>query len=190
LALASVAAPVTAAPHVDVRRRGRTFDVHTEADLDADAREVWSALTDYEHLPGFVPGITASNVITRSGNAKHERLVLDQRGEFRFLFFRRKIALRLDVQHRAYERIDARALPLPAPVDPSVGEVESFEGRYELLPPAASGNGIRLVYRARFVLAFDLPPLVGTWAVRDTIAAQFNAMLEEIARRHERRDGQ
>jgi hypothetical protein len=48
---------------------------------------------------------------------------------------------------------------------------------------------VRLDYDARFELATPLPPLVGTLfgvaAVRQTMRAQFEAMLREIERRQQ-----
>ncbi len=71
---------------VDVRRSGRRFDADAVLDLAADAATVWSTITDYDALPSFMPGIRACRVVERRTlPGRREELVVEQRGEFRFL---------------------------------------------------------------------------------------------------------
>lgn len=137
----------------------------------------WRTLTDYERLPGFVPGIESVRVLRRSQVDGLERLLVEQRGEFRWLFYAQPIAVRMDVVHHAPTRVDARAVATPGA---DAAHMESFVGRYELEPIDA---GVRVRYVARIVPRFALPPLIGTLAVRQTVTAQFDAMMAEIDRR-------
>lgn len=137
----------------------------------------WNTLTDYEHLPQFVPGIQSVRVLRRSRVDGLERLLVEQRGELRWLFYVEPIAVRMDVVHRAPTRVDARAVATPGG---DGADLEYFEGRYELEPV---GGGVRVRYVARIVPRFALPPLIGTLAVRQTVTTQFNAMMTEIDRR-------
>jgi carbon monoxide dehydrogenase subunit G len=164
----------------DVTRDGATFHVAATADLGADPGVVWDTLTDYEDLPRFVPGIRSARVLERRAEGRTQRLLVEQVGELRFLFFVQRVSVRLDVRHEPRARIDARAVARgPGPGHAESG-LDEFEGTYELVKIP---GGVRLGYRARFAPAFPLPPLIGTLAVRQTMKRQFDALLSEIERR-------
>lgn len=164
----------------DVTRDGATFHVAATADLVADPGVVWDTLTDYEHLPRFVPGIRSARVLERHAEGRYQRLLLEQVGELRFLFFVQRVAVRLDVRHLPQARIDARAVAGGPGAERAESGLDEFEGTYELV---RIQGGVRLDYRARFVPAFSLPPLLGALAVRQTMKRQFDALLAEIERR-------
>lgn len=180
LALVDAVAADPHLSHFDVARDGAAYRVDASADLDADQALVWGTITDYEKLPEFVPGIRSVRVLETRADGNKQRLTIEQVGEFRFLFFARRIAVLLDVEQQARSRIEARALARPHDGDPDAAGIDQFEGTYTLLPIA---GGVRLGYRARFVPDFYLPPIFGAFAVRRTMEAQFQAMLDEIYRR-------
>lgn len=147
------------------------------AQANAPIDVAWRTLTDYERLPQFVPGIRSARVLRRSHVDGTERLVVEQRGEFRWLFYSLPVAVRMDVVQSPPTTVDARALATPGD---DAAHLEAFAGRYELEPTA---GGVRVRYVARIVPAFALPPVLGTLAVRQTARMQFEAMLAEIERR-------
>ena len=73
-----------AAISVEVARHGDRFDVSASAAIECDQTHAWKVLTDYERLVQFIPGMSSSRVVSRSGNS----LVIDQNGEASLLFFR------------------------------------------------------------------------------------------------------
>lgn len=166
-----------AAATVEVTRHGREFAVAASADVRAGVEVTWSTLTDYEALPRFLPNVKSARVLRRSQVDGLERLLVEQRGEFRYLFFAHPVTVRLDVVQRRPERVDARAVA--APGDDGTF-LEYFEGRYDITPSAA---GARVNYRARIVPREGLPPVIGTLAVRWTVRQEFEAMMAEIERR-------
>ena len=177
----AVAADGRAAELVEVRRDAEVYSVHASAQLAAGQRIVWDTLTDYERLREFVPGVRRARVLERQG----DRLLLEQSGVFAVLFFELPVQLRLDVLHLPYTTVIAQLAPAGAGGESTL---RSFSGRYRIsnaLPPAV----VRLDYDARFELAAPLPPLVGpvfgVAAVRQTMRAQFEAMLREIERRQQ-----
>src|SRR4051812_4135565 len=86
---------------VDVRRSGRRFEAEVVLDLAADPQTVWDTVTDYEGLASFMPGIHACRVIQRQAISKQaEHLVVEQRGEFRFMLFAQAMTVRLNIEHR------------------------------------------------------------------------------------------
>lgn len=194
LALAC-ASPTTQGAQVDVEvsRSGSRFEVKAVARLHTDTATAFATLTDYEHLPRFVPDVHDVRVLRRERHGEpspqgeggaQERLVVDQRGEFRIWWFSQPVQIRLDVLHLNGDEVRASLAAMPAHNDGDAGRLESFAGRYKLETVAgAGGNAVRLTYDAYFVPQFRVPRLIGTQAVRHTVTGQFAAMAEEIERR-------
>jgi carbon monoxide dehydrogenase subunit G len=152
---------------VQVERKGRSFAVQAGATVAAPLSLVWEVLTDYDNLARFIPGIAESVVQQRATN----RLLLEQRGEARFLVFSYPIQVRLEVLESPRERIVSRAV---------AGNLKRMSGRYDL---QAENGGIRLRYTGELEPDFKLPPIIGTLAVRNMVEEQFAAMVAEIERR-------
>lgn len=178
--LTSPVAVAAQSTRFEVTRDASGYRIDASADLDADEAVVWETLTDYPGLPRFVPGIRSVRVIETHEDAGRQRLLIEQSGELRFLFFSRRVRVLLDVQQQPRSRVDARALPRPVSDEADEAQLNQFEGTYTLLPIP---GGVRLGYRASFTPAFALPPILGPLAVRRTMQAQFEAMLAEIDRR-------
>jgi len=161
---------VASAQQVDVTASDRDglVSVTATADMEVDARTVWAVISDYDHLAEFIPFMHGSKVVQRDG----ARLLVDQSGEFVFLFFRQPVDVRLEVIETPERRIVARAIS---------GNLRTMEGRYaiESLPSGA----VRLSYSGGLAPEFAVPPVVGTVIVRMVLAKQFRALVAEIVRR-------
>ena len=170
---------------VDVRRSGRRFDATAVLDLAADAQTVWDTITDYGALPRFMPGIRACRVIERRGQADDvEHLVVEQKGEFRFLLFAQAMTVMLNIEHRHLRVAEAKAVSFDLGVFKRRA-IDVFEGRYELLPVAGRRRAPRVQLRYTAVIGLRLPPppTIGSMAVRQNLTAQLEAVAGEIARR-------
>jgi len=154
---------------VEAERRGERVAVQARAQISAPVAVVWEVLTDYEHLPRFIPGIAKSVVLSRDGS----RLLVEQSGEARFLVFSFPLEVRLEVTERPPQSISSRAL---------AGNVRHMSGRYEIQPDAERGT-VLLRYVGEIEPDFELPPLIGVAALRSTVTEQFTAMVAEIERR-------
>jgi carbon monoxide dehydrogenase subunit G len=152
---------------VDVDRNGASFDVRAVATVLAPIATVWQVLTDYDNLARFIPGLSRSAVQARSAN----RVVLEQKGEARFLVFSYPIEVRLEVLESPTGSITSRAIE---------GNLKRMRGRYDL---REAGGAIELRYVGELEPAFELPPIIGTLAVRTMVEQQFGAMVAEIERR-------
>jgi ribosome-associated toxin RatA of RatAB toxin-antitoxin module len=178
LLAAVYAAPGSAADDVSIEaeRRGDTIEIHARALIAAPVAVAWQVLTDYERLPGFIPGLTKSLIRERQGN----RLVVEQAGEARFLMFSFPIEVRYEVVESPPSGISSRAIG---------GNLRRMNGRYELQPaPASPGTegargAVRLRYEGEMEPNFDVPPFIGLVAVRSMVEQQFTAMVAEIERR-------
>jgi ribosome-associated toxin RatA of RatAB toxin-antitoxin module len=153
---------------VEAERAGEGVEVRARALIAAPQALVWEVLTRYEQLPRFIPGIAKSVVLSRQGN----NVTVEQSGEARFLMFSFPIHIRLDVSEHAQESVASRAIS---------GNLRRMTGRYELLPDAR--GGILLRYSGLIEPDFELPPLIGTAALRSMVEQQFTAMVAEIERR-------
>jgi carbon monoxide dehydrogenase subunit G len=149
---------------VEVTRHDDSFDVAASADLDCERSHAWQVLTDYERLAEFIPGMASSRVVFRSGNS----LVLEQNGEASLLFFSIPMKVRLAVEEFPPDRIESRAID---------GNFKELLGTYLL---ESSGSRLRLRYSGRLTPDFNVPPLIGTLLMRNTVRKQFAAMVEEI----------
>jgi carbon monoxide dehydrogenase subunit G len=169
--LAGPCLPCFAAPAheiaIEIAREGEFVSVRASAELKASPRIAWEVLTDYDHLAEFIPDVRSSRVLRRGP----EGLLVEQKGEFGFLFFRQPIEVTMAVSEQPLRRIFARAV---------AGNMKNMEGSYEL---QATEAGVRLGYSGRFVPGFFVPPLIGMPLVRRSLERRFRAMVEEIERR-------
>ena len=176
--LASTA--TAASPEISVKRDGEAYLLQAEAELAADRRTAWFTVIDYERLPQFVPGIHGARVLARVASGGTERLLVEQSGEFRWLWFTQPVLVWLDVVHEPPARVLARSV-LPSGVSAERSTLREFEGSYVLTEIDAMRT--RLVYRARVEPARPLPPLLGTLILRQAVGEQFRALVAEIERR-------
>jgi hypothetical protein len=177
--------PMSDAIKVEVRRSGRRFEAEAVLELAADARTVWDTITDYDALPRFMPGIRACRVIGRQPLANGaEHLVVEQHGEFRFLLFSQAMTVMLDIEHQPLRLAQAKATSFDLGLFKRRA-IDVFEGRYDLKALAAHGQAARtqLRYTSLIGLRLPPPPAIGSVAVRQNLAAQLEAVAEEIARR-------
>jgi ribosome-associated toxin RatA of RatAB toxin-antitoxin module len=153
---------------VEAQRAGDGVEVRARALIAAPQSLIWEVLTRYDQLPRFIPGIAKSVVLSRQGS----NVTLEQSGEARFLVFSFPINIRLDVSENAQDSVASRAV---------AGNLRRMTGRYDLQPDAR--GGILLRYSGLIEPDFELPPLIGTAALRSMVEQQFTAMVAEIERR-------
>ena len=170
---------------VDVLRRDRRFEAEALLELAADVQTVWDTITDYDALPGFMPGIRACRVLERRALTKTtEHLLVEQQGEFRFLLFAQPMTVLLNIEHHRLRVAEAKAVRFELGLLKGRA-IDVFEGRYELL--AATGRRgaarMQLRYTALIGLRLPPPPSIGSMAVRQNLTAQLEAVAGEIARR-------
>jgi ribosome-associated toxin RatA of RatAB toxin-antitoxin module len=152
---------------VETTRRGTAVEVSAYAVIEADYAIVWGTLTDYDRLAEFVPGMRASRIVRRSS----ADLIVEQRGESRFLFFVVPIEVTVRATARPPHAIDVRLLK---------GSLKRLEGGYRIEPAGAGRIALRW---QGLVEPESLPPLLGELLMRSSIRDQFGGMVREIERR-------
>jgi carbon monoxide dehydrogenase subunit G len=153
---------------VETDGQGELITVTASADMQVDPRTVWAVISDYDRLAEFIPGMRSSRVIQRDG----DQVLVEQTGEFGFLFFRQPVEVRLAVSESPPRRIVAHAVG---------GNLRSMEGRYAV--ESLANDLVRLSYSGRLGPGFQVPPFVSRIAVRSTMDRQFRALVQEIVRR-------
>ena len=153
--------------HVDAQRSGDSIEVRAYATISTTPDLVWQVITDYGRLSEFIPGITKSTIVSRTGN----RAQVEQEGEARFLIFSLPIRVRFDVVEHPREWLTSRSVG---------GNVRRMVARYDV---EVVRERVTLRYLGSIEPDFELPPLVGMLALRSTLESQFGAMVREIERR-------
>jgi hypothetical protein len=116
----------------------------------------------------------SSRVVRRAA----DHLLVEQTGEFGFLWFSQPVQARLVVVEVPPQSVVAHAVG---------GNLREMEGRYTVT--VMPEGMVRLSYSGRLVPDFAVPPVIGRMVVRNVLADQFSAMVEEIVRRDAQQSG-
>lgn len=92
-ASALMAAAPAGEPKVDVTEANGVYRVSAEFVVAEPAATVVAVLTDFERIPRFMPDVTVSRIVERSGST----FVVEQEATAKFMMFSRKVHLVLDV---------------------------------------------------------------------------------------------
>jgi len=166
----------TGAPtEIKVEQQRDEFHVCAQSEVDADRMTIWSTLSDYDHLARFIPDMSLSRIVSRTG----ADTVVEQRGTAGVGPFRRSFTVLLAVKEEPNRSISATGIG---------GDFRRFESRYEVV--SLGPQRARIIYQATLVPDAALPPIVGPLAMRSMIDTQFNALMAEIRRRARSRAAQ
>jgi carbon monoxide dehydrogenase subunit G len=169
-----VAASAVASPPIAVtaRRDGGMVRLWATLRVNAVPEAVWEVLTDYEHQPQFVPGLTESRVI--SHDAAGSTVV--QKGWFRVLFLRFNVDIQYITRETPPSLLTSRVIR---------GNVGSLRSEYRISP---YDSGARLDYVGEVETQGWLPPGIGPYVIRRQVEEQLGAFVHEIERRQRERE--
>ncbi len=152
---------------VKVERRGDAVVLDVEAQVPASVADTWAVLTDYEHMPAFMPSVKASTVLSRQGN----HLELAQTGEARFAFMRFSFSSVRAVDLLPMREIRSYLIS---------GDFKSFDSTTRLVD---QGTGTLIVHHGEYVTKTWVPPIVGTATMEAETKKQYGQLIAEILRR-------
>jgi len=158
---ADVPAPAVNVERVEDAEGGKVYQISASGTVTAPQAVAWEVLTDYAHLADFVPDLKSARVLSRDGT----RIIVEQQGATRFLFFNRYIRLRVQVHEQAPDRIDVSLID---------GDMKVYRCRWQLVP--SSGGGTTVLYQATLEPKFHVPRIIGTSLVRRDITAMMAAV--------------
>lgn len=168
LGLARAAEEATDAVSVSVTRSGEYLVLTAEFRVPVNVRMAWDVLTDFEHMPAFVPGLKESHVLSVAGN----QLTVQQKGESTVGLLPVEYESVRMIELKPYQSIHSRTLK---------GSLGNVEGVTRL---TAEGRNLTLVqYSASALLDSSLAALIPSSYLKDGLKAQFQAMREEMLRR-------
>lgn len=151
-----------------VERRGDDVVVQAQADVAANVGVVWSTLADYDRLGDFIPSMSFSRTLSRSGS----EAIVEQQGRVGIGPLRRSFGLRLVVQETFQQSISAQLIG---------GDFKYFGARYDIEPLGPARTRIR--YRARLAPDLPVPAALSAPIMRPMIREQLEALLKEVERR-------
>jgi len=166
------------AADVVVDRQQSVLYVTAWVQANAPASACYEVLTDFEHLPEFVPGMRSSRVVSQPG----EMLRVEQVGVTGPAFFGLTVRTTLGL-----------SLAPPGPGRQGRIDFSSFGGNLRQMYGAwlvrDDKAGCRIDYNATIEPDFPVPPLVGTLVMRMQIEGQLDAIAREIVRRRGLNEG-
>jgi ribosome-associated toxin RatA of RatAB toxin-antitoxin module len=163
-------ASATEVTEIQAQRRGSAVQVTTQAVVRAPYELIWKALTDYDRLAEFVPGITSSKVLQRQGNT----VTVEQSGSAKLWFFTYPIDVVVEVTEQPPTRLSVRVLK---------GNLRQLEGGYRLDKVEGQEDEYRLQWSGLIEPADPVPHAISLPLIRKNIAQQFEGMVREIERR-------
>ncbi len=160
-------------PIVSVRSEIRDGSVYveTEATIAATFETIWEALTDYDRLSNFIPGMKFSRLLRYEGSTAF----VEQKGSAKFLFFE----LPIEVVVRSIE--DS---PHSIRIELEEGTLERLSGGYQLRN-AGRENLWNLSWSGYIEPSIPIPNFLIERLIRNDLRAQFEGMVIEIQRRTE-----
>lgn len=152
---------------VQVVQDGQAVVVDMHMHSIASVREAWSVLTDFAHMPSFVPNLKSSKVLETHGNL----LKVQQQGSAKHGWLSFDFESLREIELIPYEQINSHSIG---------GSVSQMNGVTRLV---ADASGTDIQFHSRSIPGFWVPPVIGLEFVRHEVAEQFRAMLEEMERR-------
>lgn len=152
---------------VDVDYRNGRYFAELSVPLPAGPAVALAALTDFERMPAFMPGLVSSRILSRTGNVWR----IAQTGAATFGPF----TLRFDSERRVELTADGRLISLAL-----TGSARYLRSEVRFVTRAGVQS---LNYRLEMEPDQWLPAGVGVPFLRHEVADQFNALLREMARR-------
>lgn len=159
---------------VNAQAHGAAVKIDAVASLRAPLSVIWQTLTDYEHLPAFIPGMKTSRVVARRGTAS----IVEQTGSAGALFFAYPIDVTVEsVEHHPHS-IEIHVLK---------GNIKQLDGRYDVEPSPGDPRAFRLRWTGLIQPGMELPSFITIPLMRASIEDQFTGMVKEIERRESER---
>lgn len=146
---------------------GKVYQIASNGEVKAAPAVVWRILADYEHMPDYVPNLKSARVVSRNG----DKVIVEQLGAARFLFFNHNIRLVVQVHEQAPNKFDVSLID---------GDMKVYRCSWELVPLPYGGT--RLLYTAAIMPKFYVPAILEARLIRNDIATMMAAVLARLDR--------
>lgn len=153
--------------HVAAPDGSKVYQIASSGTVAAAPAAVWRVLADYEHMADYVPNLKSARIVSRNG----DKVIVEQSGAARFLFFSRDIHLVVQVHEQAPDKFDVSLVE---------GDMKVYRCSWELV--ALPGGGTRVLYTAAIAPKFYVPGMLEGSLLRKDIAAMMTALLVRLDR--------
>lgn len=161
LMLPAAAAAEGEAPRVSVQESAKgTYIVTARFSVTVSPAAAYAVLTDYAEIPRVIPDVKQSRILERADG----RAVVEQEAVSKFMFFSKRVHLRLDIEEDATQ-IRFR--------DICGQSFARYEGSWTIVPQA---SGVELHYELIAQPTFDVPLFV----IRKVLSADAREMAERL----------
>lgn len=164
-----LAAQETAKPVVSVVNVDAVFRVQATVTLPLARCNAYRLLTDYQSLPGYIPGMLQ----IRHKRISPTRVDVWQEGEVEVLFFHVTLVSSLEMEETPGQRIVFRQ---------TEGDLESYRGVWSL---SEAGKGTMVSYSAAITLKPGqlIPEFLARAVLEKEVEKRFEALAKEASRR-------
>lgn len=154
---------------IDLRLNIDGDEVHLDISclVEAQPREVWAVLTDFEHMADFIRSLSSSQVIARNSGI----ITVEQRGKTGSGPLSFNLDSVREIQMKPFEWIRSHLLS---------GSMKKFEGITRI---SEEGGKTRVQYHSDAVSAVWIPPVIGRSLIETEAREQFSQMMQEVLRR-------
>ena len=163
----SVAAETCGEIMVRVDIKGEFVRVDVETVVPATTNQVWTVLTDFEHLPQFISNITSSKILSRDGNVVR----VSQSGKTNFGPFTFEFQSIREITLSPFVKFESRMVS---------GNMKQFHGVTQI--EAADGT-TRIRYRSEAIPGIALPLSLGRSLIESETHEHFNEICKDVLRR-------
>jgi hypothetical protein len=144
------------------------YHVEFDALVYAGQPEIYTLLTDYNHLYRLNDTIKESAVISEQGKlARKYRMRLQSC----ILFFCRSVVMVEDVVENGQDQVTTT-------IDPAQSDFSTGQSTWSILPAGTGLTSIRL--SRNLVPAFWVPPVIGPWAIKRKMTDELVVLLERL----------
>jgi hypothetical protein len=138
--------------------------------VQAPAKAVWSVLTDYDHMPSFLPNFEFSKIIARDG----DKWQVSQKGRQAFGLLSIPFDNLREVTVTPYTKIESHLIS---------GSLKQSDGLTTLVD---NGDTTDVVYHGEFISNINFASGLGIPSVESETRKQFEQIRSEIDRRKEK----
>ena len=175
LAFAHARAALSDENDIDVRasKAGDTIVVDVDLTVRAPQNEVWSVLTDYDHMAQYVANLDESAVISRNGNTAN----VMQKGKAHYGLLSFPFESVRHIELTPMREIHSKIVS---------GDMAGSEITTRV---ASDGVMTQVSVRGRYVPTMWIPPIIGPQVIASETRKQWFTLREEVLRRRALAEG-
>lgn len=152
---------------INFARDGDIIKIDGHLMLPYPPKRVFEVLTDYDHMQEYIPDMSSSRVLNREDN----KWRVEQKGKSGIGPFKFKFEVVRDVELMPVSELKSTLVS---------GNFKSMRTSTTLTP---EDNNTRLDYSAEMEPDFWVPPLLGSAIMKRQVRRQFEAFIDELAKR-------